>query len=203
MDMDKEMRPSSRGASSCGNRSLNSTMNLNGTNTSNFNPNIPGTPHEVNVLRFDDEDDNSDGIDRPDLNSMQISRKLSISELRKMNNDDSNDNKVENINNIMRENNQNENKRTISLQRRSESESRNNDKENKENEVQKRRLPPTLPSQKRKNKLEPLKQKGENSMLDNNDIFKEEGNGFDLSFSEMKNNTNNNNKVKDALDFLF
>jgi len=199
--MDKEMRPSSRGASSCGNRSLNSTMNLNGTNTSNFNTSI-GVPHEVNVMRFDDDEDNSDGIDRPDLNLMQISRKLSISELRKMNVEENTD-KGENINNIMRENNQNENNKPISVQRRSVSESRNNDKENKENEIPKRRLPPTLPSQKRKNKLEPLKQSTKNNVLENNDIFKEEGNGFDLSFSEMKNNNSNTLKEKDALDFLF
>jgi hypothetical protein len=90
MDMDKEIRPQSRGGSSCGNRSLNSTMNLNATSGSNFNfslNNIPGTPHEVNIMRFDDDGENEDnGSDKPaDFNLMPMSRKLSISELRKMN----------------------------------------------------------------------------------------------------------------------
>jgi len=54
MDMDKEMRPMSRGRSSCGNRdnqSLNSTTRSNIINLNN----TQGLQHEVNVLKFGDD----------------------------------------------------------------------------------------------------------------------------------------------------
>ena len=153
MDMDKEIRPQSRGSSSCGNRSLNSTQNLNATSGSIFNTQqLPGTPHEVNVMRFDD-DDEGEGREIPDLNLMNNSRKLNISELRKINNSDEDANS-----NVMSERNQsninNNAKGSISSQRRSISEQRNQES-NKENELSRRKLPPSMPSQKRKNKLEP------------------------------------------------
>jgi hypothetical protein len=182
MDMDKEMRPQSRGGSSCGNRSLNSTQNLNATSGSMFNTQqLPGTPHEVNVMRFDD-DDEGEGREMPDLNLMNSARKLSISELRRMNNSDEDANS-----NVMSERNQsninNNAKGSISSQRRSISEQRNQESNsNKENEVSRRKLPPSMPSQKRKNKLEPLKQSGNNNAFET-DVFQEDKNGFDLSFN--------------------
>jgi len=202
MDMDKEIRPQSRGGSSCGNRSLNSTMNLNATSGSNFNN--PGTPHEVNIMRFDDDDNNNNnddyndngGSDKPSDFSLQpISRKLSISELRKMNSEKEERGEEYGLSdNIMRENNDfnvNNNK-SISMQRRSISESRN--QENKENDIPRRKLPPTLPSKKR-NTLEPLRTQSEKINLEN-DVFKEE-NGFDLSFSETIKNRNRNENKQD------
>lgn len=168
--------------------------------------NQPGTPHEVNIMRFDDDDDaDHDVSDKPaDFNLMPISRKLSISELRKMNTEEYNgsSNDVMKENNSFNENNNNDvGNKPISLQRRSISESRNQDN-NKENEVQRRKLPPTLPSKKRTNKLEPLKQSEKINL--ENDVFKEE-NGFDLSFSETIKNKNRDKErqEKDSLDFLF
>jgi len=211
MDMDKEMRPQSRGGSSCGNRSLNSTQNLNATSGSMFNTQqLPGTPHEVNVMRFDDDDEGDDlGREMPDLNLMNSSRKLSISELRRMNNGDEDANNSNN--NVMSERNQsninNNAKGSISSQRRSISEQRNQEN-NKENEVSRRKLPPSMPSQKRKNKLEPLKQSGNNNAFET-DVFQEDKNGFDLSFNEsMKNRSNIKKKndeqdALDTLDFIF
>lgn len=230
MDMDKEMRPQSRGGSSCGNRSLNSTQNLNATSGSMFNTQqLPGTPHEVNVMRFDDDGDgdndnsNNDsdgpGMDRPDLNLMPISRKLSISELRKMNKGD--EDGVDDINknnSVMREKDLDSNdnisnntpRGSISMQRRSISEQRT-EGNNKENEVSRRKLPPAMPSQKRKSKLEPLKQSGNNNVFES-DVFQEDKNGFDLSFNGDKKNRNlhSNSKKRneeedalDTLDFIF
>jgi hypothetical protein len=177
-------------------------MNLNATSGSNFNN--PGTPHEVNIMRFDDDDNNNNnddyndngGSDKPSDFSLQpISRKLSISELRKMNSEKEERGEEYGLNdNIMKENNDfniNNNK-SISMQRRSISESRN--QENKENDIPRRKLPPTLPSKKR-NTLEPLKTQSEKINLEN-DVFKEE-NGFDLSFSETIKNRNRNENKQD------
>lgn len=58
IDMDKEMRPMSRGRSSCGNRSMNSTMTR--TQLGAFDN---GPSHEPNILRLGDDtaDDNDSG----------------------------------------------------------------------------------------------------------------------------------------------
>jgi len=54
MDMDKEMRPMSRGRSSCGNRDNQSLNSTTRSNISNLN-NTQGLQHEVNVLKFGDD----------------------------------------------------------------------------------------------------------------------------------------------------
>lgn len=180
IDVDKEIRPASRGRSSCGNRnntSLNSTMNkTNNTFASN-------TTHEVNVLKFDDEKDEGEGFTD---NSIQlISRKLSISELRKLNQESNEEfTPLSTTNSI--------NKQAFEF----------GDKENDK----KKKLPPMAPN-KRKNKLEPLRSvKVENQ--DEIDIFKSQD-AFELSFSDTynkksleKNLMKINFEEPDSLDFF-
>jgi len=101
IDMDKEIRPMSRGGrSSCGNRMSdtktssfdNNIKSFNNTAKSdlflNFNTNLS---EQVNILTFDENDNNNDNNN--DSNNNKMGRTMSISEMRKlqMNNNDKGD----------------------------------------------------------------------------------------------------------------
>jgi len=183
MDMDKEMRPMSRGRSSCGNRDNQSLNSTTRTNISNLN-NSQGLQHEVNVLKFGDEplDNDNEGESEGEGmlidNIMPITRKLSISELRRIAQDESD----KGNNDIITE------EKPLKASVNTTPFKDGNDKENTNGLQRKNKLPPMLPPTKRKGKLEPLKEK--NVKIDNqngdelDDIFKGGDSAFELSFSD-------------------
>jgi len=180
MDMDKEMRPMSRGRSSCGNRDSQSLNSTTHTNISNLN--TQGPQHEVNVLKFGDEV-NADGDEGTDEgegllidNIMPLTRKLSISELRRMAQDESDKGTGDITSEVKPSKGMNS------------TPFKGGDKENTQGLTRKNKLPPMLPPTKRKGKLEPLKEKTvkmDNQNSDElDDIFKGGDNAFELSFSD-------------------
>jgi len=194
MDMDKEIRPMSRGRSSCGNRdSLNST-----TRTTGSGMNQTGPKHEVNVLRIEDDDNNNaNDIDNDEgtliETIMPITRQLSISQLRKMAQEQED---KEDLNVSEPRNRQSESERQDKLSRGplnstpfGKSEGNNKENVGNPNLPRKNKLPPMLPPTKKKGRLEPLKEslksgkQNQSETEDGDDVFKG-GDAFEMSFSD-------------------
>jgi len=212
IDLDKEIRPMSRGGrSSCGNRMNdtktsfdNNIKSFNNTAKSdlflNFNNNLN---NEVNIMTFDD---NNDEVPNDNNDNQKMSRTMSISEMRKLqmsNNNSTYTNEKGDDWEI------NDNKKIKS----SKSVNINKEKEN----MNKLKLPPkfkqieplqqNIESVNTKKGLPPLKNKSlkqeQNKININlNNTFKGSENAFEMSFNNDDLNKINTNQDLDSLDIF-